>query len=901
MNSELVWILAIAVVFLFVQVSRQKKILTEMRDRLTALENSQTSDTPWPSVASETSVDTRNATKPASPEPPKAWPTSTKANSEQKPFVFNSDNISAVSNWLKEKWFYAIAALSLVLAGVFLVQYGVENGFLSPFWRIIGALSLGVALVGGGEWIRRRASDEVGHAAALPSTFSGAGVVVLFTGILAARQMFGLIGAEVAFAVLLSVSIVALVLGWYYGPFLSVVGLLGASVAPFLVGGPSNATNFLYGYFALISFVGLAIDTVRRRAWVSVLALIFPSIAAWMVLLSSDSNSAYFLGFVISASIFAMTIPVRSLWPTQSGTALSVYSWARFRRQNDTSEGKKPTLEFPTALAFASLLAAHFAVFFVGMEAHTQTEAWATFAATVLLFGYLNFGLRKAPALWEMVAGPAFLFLLLTGMEGLTQGPLSSSFLAAVHRPPETSIPPTVYILIMLGVLMSTALYLRSHSAANARNFWALGAALTAPLTIILIDALWYPLTVISASVWATIAMGIAALMVLFAERSARRNAGNRQRAALFATAAMGMISLALVTMLSAAALTVSLAVMVFLAALLDRKYDMWLLSLFAQLGAIAVGFRYAVYPGFEWLAYAGLSEILLFSPILLVLLIATWIALEFRKRIGAIVVVESSFWSMLAVFLSALFIRLIDLTSANEELSISVVAIVMLLSMANQLYRAQEGGKITRVFRYALAWIFGLIGFALLAVEIGVLNPVWGAFPQSVAGPILLNTLLVSYAFPALIFAVIAWKMTHLKLRTQIFFGAIASLMTVVFAGLEIRHLWRGSDMERHYGVFDGELYSYTIAMLITAAALLFVAFSKRDKMLRRFAMIGIGLTIAKVFLLDMSGLAGLIRVASFLGLGLSLAGLAWINGNMSRQWDNDLPEPDPPEASES
>lgn len=39
------------------------------------------------------------------------------------------------------------------------------------------------------------------------------------------------------------------------------------------------------------------------------------------------------------------------------------------------------------------------------------------------------------------------------------------------------------------------------------------------------------------------------------------------------------------------------------------------------------------------------------------------------------------------------------------------------------------------------------------------------------------------------------------------------------------------------------------------------------------------IALTIAKVFLIDASGLTGLTRVFSFLALGLSLAALAWLN----------------------
>ncbi len=83
-----------------------------------------------------------------------------------------------------------------------------------------------------------------------------------------------------------------------------------------------------------------------------------------------------------------------------------------------------------------------------------------------------------------------------------------------------------------------------------------------------------------------------------------------------------------------------------------------------------------------------------------------------------------------------------------------------------------------------------------------------------------------------------------------------------------------------------DGELYSYTIAMLIASAGLLYAAFAQRSVTLRRVAMAGIGLTVAKVFLIDMGGLTGLLRVAAFLGLGLALAALAWLDRRIAAQW---------------
>jgi uncharacterized membrane protein len=51
------------------------------------------------------------------------------------------------------------------------------------------------------------------------------------------------------------------------------------------------------------------------------------------------------------------------------------------------------------------------------------------------------------------------------------------------------------------------------------------------------------------------------------------------------------------------------------------------------------------------------------------------------------------------------------------------------------------------------------------------------------------------------------------------------------------------------------------------------------------------ISVTVAKVFLIDASGLSGLTRVVSFAGLGLSLAGLAWLN-----RWAQTATKDNPP-----
>ena len=159
---------------------------------------------------------------------------------------------AGLAAWLREHWFLAVAAVSLALAGVTLVQAVAERGLLGPGPRVGLAVALGLALLVAGEAIRRRANDEAGAATALPAAFSGAGVVVLFSAVLAARTLYDLIGPETALVLLVGVAVAAVALGWLHGPLLAAVGIGGAMAAPFLVGGEAGDPTLLYAHFGVV-------------------------------------------------------------------------------------------------------------------------------------------------------------------------------------------------------------------------------------------------------------------------------------------------------------------------------------------------------------------------------------------------------------------------------------------------------------------------------------------------------------------------------------------------------------------------------------------------------------------------------------------------------------------------
>lgn len=793
---------------------------------------------------------------------------------QDRPLVMRADRVAALARWLRDNWVYAVSAASLALAGIFFVQYGMERGLLPPGLRVLAALAFGAGLIGAGEWLRRRHGDEgAGATAFLPSVFSGAGIVTLFAAVLAARQLYGLIGPGAAFGGLLATAALAVAIGWFSGPLLVAVGLVGATIAPFAVGGNSDSLDWLYGYFALIAAVGLGVDAVRRWAWVSVLALVLGYIGGALIQLGGGSDGGWTLQLLALAAL-AATLPELRLIPAQAGPA-TLPALAM--------KGKAGWPPFPVRLAAGAVLASTVGLFF--LTDRSGDTAMLAFAGLTALALALLLWAERAEGLDDLAQVPSLALLAALAAQGADQGALWREFSAMdlALRAPETSPSLVASLLLAMAALISAAFAYRALRPGPWGLPFALAAVLVAPLAALFLELWWQPALGLGPYPWALHVIGLGAGMVALALRFARADAPAMRRAAHATLSALSLIALALFILTTQTALTLALAVLVMAAAALDRRFHLPEMSLFLQAGAAVLGYRLLADPGLGWALIADLLPVLLgFGGSIAALIASLWL-LRPLARPMAKAVAESAAAGLAAILANVLITRWLDQGGGQlfSHWALTLNAMPWLILMLMQIYRARLGGPLA-LLRRAIAALAGIMAALGLLAAVGIANPLhsWGPEDLSglVRGPLVLDTLLLAYGLPGLVLALAGWKLPDLGRRSRLIFLALGAVLGAVYVGLEIRRLWQG-DWLGAPGVLQGELYSYTVAMMLVGAALFYQAIARRSDSLRRLAMAVIALVIAKVFLIDASGLTGLTRVVSFAGLGLSLAALAWLN----------------------
>jgi uncharacterized membrane protein len=772
---------------------------------------------------------------------------------------------------LTSRWLLWLGAAALALSGLFLINYAVERGLLTPSARIAFALVLGVALTIGGEWVRRYSLPSylrVSRVNMVAGALTSAGLFISFAAVYAAQSLYDLLPPFMAFIGLGAIALVAFALATVHAPIVAVLGLLAGFLTPALVPSHEPSAWGLFSYLTLVVAASLAVVRYRTWPW-----LAFGSIAGaalWTILwLIKGVPQADVVALLLFQSIVAAAAIALAVEKVEAEAPVIWDGISRMTAADWTAW---------SAIAIASILIA------ATIDAAGASDLNLAYLAVI--GGAAIYAGRR----WQRFDG-IILFAALAILIVFTLKPLGTEIEAARQEVAGISGPPfegligrAVWPHLLRTLLFAFLLAMAGYAAlANSKRpqVWAAISTIAAALLLALT---YVRLREVSADrLWAIISTG-GAMLALAAAKSLndrREEHGSRLALGTYSAAVVAGVSFAFAFVFRNAWLTVALALQLPALAWLEDRLNLRELRIFALAIASAVLVRLALNPyvldysgtavlGAQWIVYGYGIPAASF-------LAASWL---FRQKDNdlAVAVLESG------ALVFALLLVFFELRIAVEGTIKSANLTFIEMSLHTMVWLAAgwwRGRAYVRSRRAVDVWFAGiLLALGTGGVFLGqliALNPVFTS--EAVGDWPILNKLLLGYLAPAALIMLILrdaetiWP--AVKLRIPLAIGALVLAFTWVT--LETKHAFQGSRLVGWHRS-DGEYYAYSVTWLCFAFALLAAGLWRGAAALRYGALAVLLVTVLKVFISDMAGLEGLYRVASFLGLGLSLVAIGWI-----------------------
>jgi uncharacterized membrane protein len=177
-------------------------------------------------------------------------------------------------------------------------------------------------------------------------------------------------------------------------------------------------------------------------------------------------------------------------------------------------------------------------------------------------------------------------------------------------------------------------------------------------------------------------------------------------------------------------------------------------------------------------------------------------------------------------------------------------------------------------VFRMA-SLIFGVISAFVIAGGLLLAeNPL--LTHSTVRGPTIFSSLMLAYLLPGLMAALVARHARGVRPQWYVMGATIlAGLLLFAYVTLEVRHAFQGDGIGFMRSTSSAEVWTYSAAWLVLGLVFLAYGIWRGSREARMASAALVLLSVAKVFLLDLSGLTGLWRALSFISLGVVLIGI--------------------------
>lgn len=626
------------------------------------------------------------------------------------------------------------------------------------------------------------------------------------------------------------------------------VGLLGGYLSPFFVW-PSrgSSTELVAGYVLVL----LAVSTfvIRRNRWwgQSVAAMVAP--ALWgLVLLTNGSPLTLAIFYLLLAAI-----PTAVALPPMRGDA-------------DRLPDRNSLVLYSVATAALLLTAA---ATYYAFDPALIIAIVVLSAGGVLLVGFDPNGLR-----WPWVATLASAALLLVTWTGADKGIflIATLLLAAIH----------------LGAL---AIQFRRGEAPVRRAYEIAGLAAFCFLVLLVKLDGWIGARDVPYA-WAAVAVLLSAA---FAFLAIRRSDGAR---AGFAVGTSAFFSLALGLALDPGFYAPVAALQACGLALLYARFQQPILramhvvyACLYVLLALAGEFMarshdmlldWGANPAGAWdfVPVLHIAD----SPVMLLLLpgVLAFVAGTAFRRFGQSQLVQSL--DVAAVGLVAAGLHFIILPAIPPDIVVRAFTSGWLWFNAMALLAAAAIYAGRRLERDSLFYAGTALAGAVALVMLGwAVLPIFQFWPEiDTPGLPVLNVALLALGLPALLMLAAAYLVRAQgqlnAARALAAFGGFIGLITVLVL---IRQAIHGPSLQGPGAVAGQvELYLYSAGMLLYGFAMLVAGVRFNSIALRAGSMLVVLATIGKVFLYDVSGLEGLWRVGSFLGMGIALLAVSWFYG---------------------
>jgi uncharacterized membrane protein len=730
-----------------------------------------------------------------------------------------------------------LGGIALFLAAVFLIRYSIEMGLTTPRQRMTAAAIFGLALIGLGEYARRGRpfAGDVRFA----QTFVGAGVAILYATAYGSYSFYHLIDSPTASGVMLAITAAALILSLRHGAPAAVMALIGGFLTPLLVGNPDAGAVPLLAYLALLDLAVFVIAWRRGWTWLAAAATVLSFVwSGW--LLSRPPDDALASGVFIALLAFAAAVvrpgagrQLSLIQPLAIGIVQLAVLVAR------TDLGVEAWLLFgalaAAAMALAALRDGHrpappialgLALVLLAIKAGLTDDALVPQAAqgATLLFGGggLALALWRPRLDWTAIAATGF----------------TAPFLILRIGRPELLTPAGWGGLALLLAAGPAALVWLARRAARPDSL-APGLAAAAVAAALLLGAAVFDLLP-----FAWIAAGWLGVALAFAWAARRLE----DRAMLLVTS----------TIAGVAAVRCMWGVEALLDATIPATFGQPVLA--------------AALPG------AALALKALAVPAVLLVAIALAVAPLSQARPRAI------YWLAGLFAFSALYIwfkQAFGLASPEDFVARGLLERTILTQALFVLGFLFAAG-IARVPRFdvraAGTMLTALAAARFAGFDLILFNPAW--VEQQVGALPLLNLILPAYLFSA------AWLYLARRRATAAASGMwLILFLAALVAGvaLLVRQGFHGtilvaSETPRL------EFYGYSLAGILVAIALIVAGMRLKDKALRIAGLLLLTATVLKVFLIDASELKGLLRILSFLGLGIALIGIGRLYGPVLR-----------------